>query len=95
MSITKRDYRAERLRESKDRKAERASRGRARYAAIKAGKARVGDGTHVDHRDKNPHNNKKSNIKVMSAKANMSRTKGKNKNKTVSGKRKKHRSSKA
>ena len=89
MSITKRDYRKERLNESAERKAARASRGRARYAAIKAGKARVGDGKHVDHKNLNPNDNSKSNTHVISAKANMSKKKGKNTNSGVKTKRKK------
>lgn len=86
-----RDYKAERLRESKERKDARKARGRARYAAIKKGSASVGDGKHVDHKNKNPNDNSKGNTRVMSAKANMSRKKGKNTNSgTKSGTRKKH-----
>ncbi len=88
----KRDYRSERLRESPERKKDRNARGRARYAAIKAGKVKVGDGKQVDHLNQNPQDNRKSNTKVMSAKANLSRKKGKNDNSSnKSGRRKKRR----
>lgn len=91
MAAKKRDYRAERLRESKERKDARKARTKNRYHAIKEGKAKVGDGTHIDHKDLNPANNKKSNLRKISAKANMSRKKGKNTNSgTKTGRRKKH-----
>jgi hypothetical protein len=85
-----RDYRAERLRESAERKEKRNSRGRARYAEIKKGNAHVGDGTHVDHENQNANDNSSGNTRVVSAKTNLSRKKGKNDNSTnKSGKRKK------
>lgn len=37
---------------------------------IKTGAVRKGDGKHVDHADGNPNNNRRSNLRVMSAKAN-------------------------
>jgi hypothetical protein len=86
-----RDYKAERLRESKERKEDRNARGRARYAANKAGKAKVGDGKHVDHKNQSPQDNSKGNTRVVSKKTNLSRKKGKNDNSSnKSGKRKKH-----
>ncbi len=91
MPAKKRDYRAERLRESPERKAARRARTKNRYHAIKAGKVRIGDGKHLDHKDLNPANNKKTNLRVVSAKANLSRKKGKNTNSgTKTGRRKKH-----
>jgi hypothetical protein len=37
------------------------------------GRVHKGDGKDVDHRDGNPHNNGKSNLRVMDASANRSR----------------------
>lgn len=49
-----------------EQKKNRAARGRARYALMKDGKVREGDGKDVDHQDGNPRNNSKKNLKVMS-----------------------------
>lgn len=66
-------YRRERLNESAKRKAQRVARNKARQRAIKKGKARVGDGTHVGH--KRPlsggGSNSESNTRVVSATSNM------------------------
>ena len=51
-------------------KKERAKRNAARRALERDGAVRKGDGNHVDHKDGNPNNNKRSNLRVMSAKAN-------------------------
>lgn len=51
-------------------KKDRASRNSARSEAVKAGKARKGDGKDVDHKDSNPRNNKKGNTQVISASKN-------------------------
>lgn len=51
-------------------KRERAKRNAARRAMVKTGAVRKGDGKHVDHADGNPNNNRRSNLRVMSAKAN-------------------------
>ncbi len=66
-----RNYVKERKNEPPKRKEDRKKRGRARYAAIKAGKVRVGDGKVVDHKKplKKGGSNKKSNLQVTSAKA--------------------------
>lgn len=66
-------YRRERLNESKKRKAQRVARNTARQRAIKKGKAKVGDGTHVDHKTplSKGGGNGESNTRVISAKANM------------------------
>jgi hypothetical protein len=51
-------------------KKERAKRNAARRALERDGVVRKGDGKHVDHKDGNPNNNKRSNLRVISAKAN-------------------------
>lgn len=51
-------------------KKERAARNKNRREAEKAGRVSKGDGKHIDHRDGNPGNNAKSNLRVISAKAN-------------------------
>ena len=61
----------------------RSSRNKARAEMIKAGKASKGDGKDVGHANGNPLDNKKSNLKVESKKANRSyprTTKAKKKN---------------
>jgi hypothetical protein len=60
-----RDYKKERKYDGKPEvKKKRAARNRARYEMIKAGKASVGDGKDVAHKDNNTSNNKRSNLKV-------------------------------
>ena len=51
-------------------KHERAMRNAARRSLEKSRTVRKGDGKHVDHRDGDPTNNRRSNLRVMSAKAN-------------------------
>lgn len=51
-------------------KRERAMRNAARRRLAKAGMVKRGDGKHVDHIDGNPNNNRRSNLRVISAKAN-------------------------
>ena len=48
------------------------ARKRARYALEKGGVVSKGDGKDIDHKDGNPKNNKKSNLKVTSKAANRS-----------------------
>lgn len=43
---------------------------KARQKLMKAGKVRVGDGKDVDHKDHNPANNSRDNLRVRSASAN-------------------------
>lgn len=50
----------------------RMARNRARYAMIKSGKAKKGDGKDVAHKDGNPNNNSRSNLAVQSKRANRS-----------------------
>ena len=57
---------------SEKEKKKRAARGRARYKMIKAGKARVGDGKDVAHKNGNPLDNRASNLAVQSRRKNRS-----------------------
>ena len=50
---------------SSEQKKNRASRNAARRAAEKAGKVRKGDGKDIDHKNMNPRDNRKGNLKVM------------------------------
>ena len=50
----------------------RASRNSARSEMAKAGKVRKGDGKDVDHKNGNPKDNKKSNLRVQPKSANRS-----------------------
>jgi len=56
-------------------RARRSSRNKARRLAVKThGKAAV-KGKDVDHRDRNPHNNSRSNLRIQSKSTNRSRNK--------------------
>ena len=69
----KRDYKAEGRYESTPiQKKKRASRGRARYQALKKGKVRLGDHKDLDHIDGNANNNSPSNWKITTQKDNRS-----------------------
>ena len=61
----------------------RVNRNKARRKMIKAGKAKVGDGKDVAHKDNNHNNNKRSNLKTVS------RSKNRSYKRTKSGKMKK------
>ena len=65
----KREYREYHKKHLKDNNA----RHRARYAAEKAGKVRVGDGKEIDHKDNNPRNNSSGNTRVVSRETNRGR----------------------
>ena len=54
-------------------KARRAARGRARYQMEKAGLVRKGDGMDVDHKNMNPKDNRRSNLRVQPKSANRAR----------------------
>ena len=58
--------------ETAEQKKKRAARNAARNKMIKAGKAKKGDGKDVDHKNGNPHDNSKSNLRVTTKKANRS-----------------------
>jgi len=68
-----RDYQAEYAAETPSRRKKRASRNRARYRMMQAGRVRKGDGNHVDHRNGNAMDNAAGNIRVMSRAANLKR----------------------
>ena len=72
-----RDYKAEyaRYHSKPEQKKRRAGRNKARSLMIKAGKAKKGDGKDVDHKNRNPLDNSKSNLRIQSKKANRGRNK--------------------
>ncbi len=57
---------------SSEEKKKRASRNAARAKMEKAGKVRKGDGKDVDHKNSNPKDNSKGNLRVQSKSANRS-----------------------
>ena len=70
MTNGKRDYKKELAWEKKNGETRAADRNSRNKARRKAG-LKVGDPRQVDHVDSNPRNNKKSNLKPISAKANL------------------------
>ena len=76
----KRDYAAEykNYHASPEQKKKRASRNAARAEMEKAGKVRKGDGKDVDHKNTNPRDNSKGNLRVTSKSANRSFPRNKN-----------------
>lgn len=58
-----------------EQKKRRAGRNAARKKMEKAGKVKKGDGKDVDHKDRNPRNNSKSNLRVQSKSKNRARNK--------------------
>ena len=68
-----RNYPQEYCNETPKRKRERASRNRARYRMIKAGRARKGDGKDVDHRNKNPLDNSAGNLSLIGRAQNLAK----------------------
>lgn len=72
MSNGKRDYKKELSWEKKNGKSRQDDRVSRNAARRKAG-LKVGDSRQVDHKDSNPRNNSKSNLRVVSAKTNLSK----------------------
>lgn len=70
-----RDYKDEyaKFHSSEKAKKDRASRNAARRQAERDGKVSKGDGKDIGHKDSNPRNNSKSNIRVESRSANRGR----------------------
>ena len=62
---------------SPEQKKNRAARNKARRNALRQGKVHKGDGKDIDHKDGNPTNNSKKNVRVMSRKKNRSRNNNK------------------
>ena len=74
MAKKKRNYaQEEKLNDTPKQRAEQAARMRARRRAEREGKVRKHDSKQVDHKDFNPLNNSKKNIRILSKKANESR----------------------
>ena len=71
----RRNYRDEYLKfqSSTESKRDRASRNKVRRAAEREGRVSKGDGKDVDHRNGNPRDNRRSNLRVTSRSANRSR----------------------
>jgi len=69
----KRDYQQEnKYKKKPEQIKKRVARNKARRKMVKAGKAFLGDGKHVDHKDGNTSNNKASNLRMKSASSNSS-----------------------
>lgn len=77
--MAKRDYKAEYAKHQSSPKAikDRTSRNAARTQAVKSGIVKKGDGKDVDHKDGNPRNNAKGNLRAMSQKQNRGRNNNK------------------
>ena len=54
-------------------KKRRAMRNKARRLLIKTGRVKKGDGKDVDHKDRNPFNNARSNLRIRTQSTNRSR----------------------
>lgn len=69
-----RDYQDEyqKYQRTSKQKKRRAMRNKARRKLLREGRVRLGDGMDVDHKDHNPHNNSKSNLRVVSKRNNRS-----------------------
>ena len=74
MTNGKRDYKKQNAKyDSKPSvKKDRASRNAARKTMMAGGLAKKGDGKDVDHKDGNPRNNKRSNLRVQTKAKNLS-----------------------
>lgn len=72
---TLRDYAREyrRFQSTKKAKKDRAARNKARRHALAEGRVHRGDGKEIDHKDSNPRNNSRNNLRVVSRKTNRSK----------------------
>ena len=78
MATNKRDYKEEyKYHQTPAEKKRRASRNKARRAALAAGKVKKGDKKDVHHKDGNPRNNKSSNLSIVSRQKNRGKYKAK------------------
>lgn len=70
-----RDYKSEyaKFHSSTKSKRDRASRNKVRRQAEREGRVRKGDGMDVDHRNGNPRDNRRSNLRVVGRSSNRSR----------------------
>lgn len=70
-----RDYKAEyaKFQSSTGSKRDRASRNKVRRAAEREGRVSKGDGKDIDHRNGNPRDNRRSNLRVTSRSRNRSK----------------------
>ena len=70
--MKKRDYRKEydTYHARPEQRAARSNRNKARRQMEREGRVRKGDGMEVDHKDGNPMNNRRSNLQVMTRRAN-------------------------
>lgn len=77
MSSKKRDYKKEyqQYHSKPEQIAKRSSRNKARRKMVKLGLAKKGDGKDVDHKDRNPKNNSRSNLRMQSKSVNRGRNK--------------------
>lgn len=71
----KRDFKKEyaKFQSSPKAKKDRAGRNKSRRLMIKAGKAKKGDGKDVHHKDNNPQNTNRRNLRIESKKTNRGR----------------------
>lgn len=72
---TLRDYSREyrRFQSSKKAKRDRAARNKARRQALREGRVHRGDGKEIDHKNSQPTDNRRSNLRVVTRKFNRSR----------------------
>lgn len=77
MPSKNRDYKEEyrRYHSKPEQIARRSGRNKARRKMVKLGLARKGDGKDVDHKDRNPKNNSRSNLRMQSKSKNRGRNK--------------------
>ena len=73
MAYKKGDY--GKYHKKKKAKVARAARNKNRRTAMREGRVKKGDGKHIDHKDGNPKNNSRKNLRVVSGKANREKQK--------------------